>query len=49
MISCEENSYGESNVEFIGEPIKIVQLQIEINSGSRDATAFIGNLKICIG
>ena len=49
MISCEENSYGESNVEFIGEPIKTVQLQIEINSGSRDATAFIGNLKICIG
>ena len=49
MISCMENSYTESGVKFISEPIKTVQLKINIPVGDSSETAFVGNLMVCIG
>lgn len=49
MISCMENSYTESGVKFISEPIKTVQLKISIPVSDSNQTAFVGNLMVCIG
>lgn len=49
MVSCAENSYVESGVEFISEPIKTVQLEIHMPFIESNETAFLGNLMVCIG
>ena len=49
LISCKEGSYTESGVQFIDEPIKTIQLQVEFLTSKETQTAFIGNLKVCIG
>lgn len=49
LISSSDSGYEDDSIEFIGEPIKTAQLKVNFQPKGDSATAFIGNLKVCIG
>lgn len=49
LISSSDSGYEDDTIEFIGEPIKTAQLKVNFNPKGDSSTAFVGNLKVCIG
>ena len=49
MISYSEYKYENTNALFLNEKIKTLQLRVKFNIENEHSTAYLGNLKLCIG